>query len=50
MQQGLAPMHRALGRVQETHADGILRTATVHTAKGSFVRPLSKLAILPVDT
>jgi len=52
MQQSLAPMQWALGRIQETHAgfDGVVRTATIHTAKGSFVRPLSKLSILPVDS
>jgi len=52
MQPGLAPMQWALGRVQEIHAgsDGVVRSATIRTVKGSFVRPLSKLAILPVDS
>ncbi|KYN07859.1 hypothetical protein ALC62_01165 [Cyphomyrmex costatus] len=51
-QPGLAPMQWLLGRVQETHpgSDGVVRTATVRTGKGTFVRPLSKLAILPVDS
>ncbi|XP_018315341.1 uncharacterized protein [Mycetomoellerius zeteki] len=51
-QQGLAPMQWLLGRVQEAHigSDGIVRTATVQTIKGSCVRPLSKLAILPIES
>ncbi|XP_011174949.3 uncharacterized protein LOC105207218 [Solenopsis invicta] len=50
-QQNLAPMQWVLGRVQETHpgSDGVARTATIKTAKGVFVRPLSRLAILPID-
>jgi len=50
-QQGLAPLQWLLGRVQEVHtgSDGVTRAATVQTAKGSFTRPLSKLAILPID-
>lgn len=50
-QQGLAPLQWLLGRVQETHtgSDGIARAATIRTAKESLTRPLSKLAILPID-
>lgn len=50
-QQGLAPLQWLLGRVQEAHtsSDGITRAATVRTAKGSLTRPLSKLAILPIN-
>ncbi|XP_011859054.1 PREDICTED: uncharacterized protein LOC105556570 [Vollenhovia emeryi] len=50
-QQGLAPLQWLLGRVQEVHtgSDGVTRAATVRTAKGSLTRPLSKLAILPID-
>lgn len=50
-QQGLPPLHWILGRVSEIHpgADGITRTATILTTKGSFDRPISKLCILPFD-
>lgn len=50
-QQNLPPLLWLLGRVQELHtgADGIVRSATVKTAKSSFTRPLSRLAILPLS-
>lgn len=50
-QQGLAPLQWALARVQEVHpgTDGVPRVATVRTSRGSYQRPLSKLAILPID-
>ncbi|KYN50062.1 hypothetical protein ALC62_00090, partial [Cyphomyrmex costatus] len=50
-QQNLAPLQWAMGRVQEVYPgpDGIVRTALIKTAKGSYVRPLSKLAILPIE-
>ncbi|XP_011859066.1 PREDICTED: uncharacterized protein LOC105556582 [Vollenhovia emeryi] len=49
-QQGLAPLQWITGRVEGVHlgSDGLARSATVKTAKGSYVRPLSKLAILPM--
>ncbi|XP_029163712.1 uncharacterized protein LOC114935134 [Nylanderia fulva] len=42
-QPNFAPLHWLLGRVTEIHvgADGIPRTATVRTTKGSFTRSLS---------
>ncbi|XP_018375248.1 PREDICTED: uncharacterized protein LOC108769016 [Trachymyrmex cornetzi] len=51
-QPNLAPLQWFLGRVQETHpgADGVARTATLQTSKGSITRPLTKLAILPLET
>lgn len=51
-QQGLAPLQWTVARVQEVHSgsDGVTRAATVKSSKGSFLRPLSKLAILPVNT
>lgn len=51
-QQNLAPLQWVLGRVVDVHpgSDNIVRTATVKTIKGAFVRPLSKLAILPIET
>jgi len=50
-QQELAPMQWLLGRVEEVHpgADNIVRAATIRTAKGTFIRPLTKIAILPMD-
>lgn len=49
-QQGVAPLQWITGRVEDVQlgSDGIPRSATVKTTKGSHVRPLSKLAILPV--
>lgn len=51
-QQDLPPLHWLLGRVLEVHVgvDGVVRTATVKTAKSSLTRPLSRLAILPIET
>jgi len=51
-QQNLTPLQWSLGRIQEVHpgSDGVARTATVKTASSMFVRPLSKIAVLPVDT
>ncbi|XP_020296284.1 uncharacterized protein LOC109861165 [Pseudomyrmex gracilis] len=51
-QQNLAPLQWTLGRIQEVHPgpDGVARSATVKTAKGVFVRPLSRIAVLPLDT
>jgi hypothetical protein len=49
--QGLAPLQWSLGRVEEVHpgSDNIVRTATIRTARGLFTRPLSKIAILPIE-
>jgi len=51
-QQNLAPLQWMLGRVIEIHpgTDNVARAATVRTAKGTFIRPLTRLAILPVET
>ncbi|KYM87991.1 hypothetical protein ALC53_03209, partial [Atta colombica] len=48
-QPNLAPLQWAMRRVLEVHLapDGIARTATIKIVKGSYVRPLSKLLILP---
>ncbi|XP_029163314.1 uncharacterized protein LOC114934768 [Nylanderia fulva] len=50
-QPGLGPLQWLTGRVQQLHPgpDGIARTATLRTAKGQLTRPLTKLAILPID-
>ncbi|XP_025264963.1 uncharacterized protein LOC112638119 [Camponotus floridanus] len=51
-QQGLAPLYWMLGRVVQIHKDsnGNARSAVIKTSKGSLVRPLSKIAILPIDS
>jgi len=51
-QQGLAPLHWMLGRVVQVHKDSnsIARSAVVKTSRASLVRPLSKIAILPIDS
>ncbi|KYN14205.1 hypothetical protein ALC57_13589, partial [Trachymyrmex cornetzi] len=48
---GLAPLQWLLGRVERLHhgIDGINRTATIRTARGQFTRPLTKIAILPIE-
>ncbi|XP_018405223.1 PREDICTED: uncharacterized protein LOC108781668 [Cyphomyrmex costatus] len=50
-QQGLHPLHWLLGRVQGVHpdTDGVVRTADIKTAKGVLTRPLTRIAILPID-
>lgn len=50
-QQNLTPLQWTLGRIQDIHPDAnnVARTATIKTAYGSFVRPLSRLAILPTE-
>ncbi|XP_077258485.1 uncharacterized protein LOC143895318 [Temnothorax americanus] len=51
IQPGVPPLQWILGRVTETHpgSDGTARSATVATTKGSIVRPLARLAILPLE-
>ncbi|GAB1858924.1 Integrase catalytic domain-containing protein [Camponotus japonicus] len=51
-QQNLAPLQWPIGRVQSIHpgSDNVARTATIKTAQGTFVRPLSRIAILPIDS
>ncbi|KYN07165.1 hypothetical protein ALC62_01874, partial [Cyphomyrmex costatus] len=50
-QQGLHPLHWLLGRVQSVHpgTDGVVRTAEIKTAKSILTRPLTRIAILPID-
>lgn len=50
-QPSLPPLQWILGRVTEVHpgADGIARSATVVMVRGKIVRPLSRLAILPLN-
>lgn len=50
-QQNLPPLQWVIGRVLEIHpgSDNVVRTATIKTAKGTYVRPLLKLAILPLE-
>lgn len=49
-QQGVAPLQWITGRVVEVQlgSDDVARSTTVNTVKGSYNRPLSKLAILPL--
>ncbi|XP_018398194.1 PREDICTED: uncharacterized protein LOC108776159 [Cyphomyrmex costatus] len=51
-QPNLAPLQWLLGRVEEVHpgTDGNVRTTTIRTAKSLFTTPLTKLAILPIET
>lgn len=50
-QPNLQPLQWMLGRVEDIHpgSDGITRAATIRTSKGLLVRPLSRLAILPIE-
>lgn len=52
LQPGLGPLQWLRGRVEHVHpgSDGIVRAATVKTLKGSFTRPITKLAVLPFET
>jgi len=47
-----APTNWKLGRIERIHpgTDGVVRVATVRTANGTFLRPIVKLAVLPIDT
>ncbi|CAI6344950.1 unnamed protein product [Macrosiphum euphorbiae] len=46
------PIQWKLGRIEHTHpgSDGVVRVATVRTATGTLVRPVVKLAILPIES
>ncbi|XP_036146042.1 uncharacterized protein LOC118646697 [Monomorium pharaonis] len=50
-QPGMAPLYWLTGRIEKVYegADGMARSALVKTSKGSYVRPLIKLAILPIQ-
>lgn len=45
------PLKWTMGRITETHpgADGLTRVCTVRTARGTYVRPIAKLAPLLTD-
>ncbi|XP_011858105.1 PREDICTED: uncharacterized protein LOC105555687 [Vollenhovia emeryi] len=45
------PLSWPLGRITEIHPgpDGVVRTVTVKTAKGSYKRPITRLCLLPFD-
>ena len=45
---GMVPTKWPLARVAEVHSgkDGVVRVATVRTTKGSYKRPVNKLALL----
>jgi hypothetical protein len=45
------PTHWKLGRIEKTHPgdDGTVRVVTVRTVDGATMRPVVKLAMLPID-
>lgn len=48
--ENTAPMHWPTARIHQTHPgpDGIIRVVTVQTPTGHFVRPVTKICLLPV--
>ncbi|XP_067205391.1 uncharacterized protein [Linepithema humile] len=50
-EDNVPPLCWPLGRVQEVHPgdDGVVRAATIKTAKGIFKRPSNKLSLLPME-
>uniref|UniRef100_A0A4Y0BGQ3 Integrase catalytic domain-containing protein n=1 Tax=Anopheles funestus TaxID=62324 RepID=A0A4Y0BGQ3_ANOFN len=48
--QATKPMEWPLARIVKTHpgADGIVRVVTLQTKTGQYIRPVSKISILPV--
>ncbi|XP_011699812.1 PREDICTED: uncharacterized protein LOC105457069 [Wasmannia auropunctata] len=50
-EDGLPPLKWMLGRIEEVSpgTDGIIRAATIKTSNGSFKRPATKLAVLPIE-
>lgn len=50
-QENLAPLNWLLGVITEVFPgkDGIVRVATVRTARGEYKRPICKLAPLPTQ-
>lgn len=52
LEEGIPPQQWLLGRVHEVHPgkDGLVRVATIKTAKGLFKRGISKLCVLPTES
>lgn len=52
LKQDLIPLHWIIGRIEQVHADseGNTRSAAIKMPSGSLVRPLSKIAILPLES
>ncbi|XP_029157246.1 uncharacterized protein LOC114929752 [Nylanderia fulva] len=50
-EDNMPPLSWPLGRISEIHPghDGIVRTATIKTTKGSYKRPITRLCLLPFD-
>jgi len=50
MEDNLFPLSWSMGRIQETHPgeDGVVRVATVRTAKGIYKRPIIRM--LPIES
>ena len=46
----LAPMRWPMARIVKTHAgaDGLVRVVTLKTSSGTYTRPTSKVALLPL--
>lgn len=51
MRQNSRPLEWPLGKIVELHPgiDGVARSATLRTAQGTLVRPIARLAPLPVE-
>jgi len=52
MEDNLPPLSWSMGRIQEIHPgnDGVVRVATVRTAKGIYKRPITRLCLLPTES
>lgn len=49
--ENAAPMHWSMARIHEVHpgSDGVIRVVTVQTPTGRYVRPVSKICLLPTS-
>ncbi|XP_065088428.1 uncharacterized protein LOC135709910 [Ochlerotatus camptorhynchus] len=50
--ENTAPMHWQTARIDQVHpgSDGVIRVVTVQTPTGRYVRPVSKICLLPVQS
>lgn len=51
MEDNAPPLSWSLGRIQELHpgGDGITRTVTVRTIKGTYKCPITRLCLLSIE-
>jgi hypothetical protein len=51
VEENLAPLCWSLGRVQETYPgkDGVVRVINIKTNKGTYIRTVSKVYVLPIS-